>query len=358
MRHLHILLLLLLFSGCATPQPALVAEGEQVTAEPAVIPSAHIAVTEDGDLALAVRRAVDRSLPFIEQQGTAWMDGRVSIQEGAACVSCHHVGYALWTHAEARRVGIETLAPEFRDLAHRAVEFLDQPSIPRALSVGHVMLAEPQQAEALRSRLLDLQNAAGDWSAKGQFPSQRRPIEESDAIATIYALLALKEVDAVGDSASTATAPGEALAANLSKALDWIDQQPAGESTEWLAWRLVLASSFDTEDQVSALRQQLVERQNEDGGWGWEAESESDAFSTGQALYALATVTARGSDGRGAADAVEGARRFLVEDQGEDGTWQTASSVVSDEPSAEKDVIYHYWGTAWATLGLARSLDT
>ena len=339
MRH-YILALPLLITSCSSPQPALVSEGERViatAAAPTQPPTLAGSAAAD-DLGAAVRSAVHSALPFLEREGTAWMEGRVPIQEGSACVSCHHVGYAIWSHVEAQRAGIATLAPAFQTLAETAIAFLDRPSVPRAMSAGQVMLAEPHQAASLRQRLLELQTPAGDWPATGQFPSQRRPIAESDAIATMYALLALHQTG--GENADPAPATHD-------KALAWIDAQPPGESTEWLAWRLVLAHELKSDDLISTLGRDLVERQRQDGGWGWTRDAQSDAFSTGQALYALSLVATQPSSDGPTSAAAERAARYLIESQGDDGTWQTASTVVSADPSASKDVIYHFWGTAW-----------
>lgn len=352
---------LLMFLGCTSPQPTLVPEGEQFAEVPSVDPitiddansnaprqDLEAAVLDAAARDAAVRDAVERALPFVEREGTAWMEGRVSIQGGSPCVSCHHVGYALWSHAEARRVGIDTKAEAFQSLAETAITFLDRPTIPRALSAGQVMLAEPQQAASLSPHMLELQNVDGDWDASGQFPSQDRPIAESDAIATMSAILALREVGADDPDSASHT-----------KALTWLDQQPSGKTTEWLAWRLLLANAQGAEDTVQELHRTLTERQREDGGWGWLDTSESDAFSTGQALYALSRITTPSSNATAApeAGAAESAIRFLLERQGEDGSWHTASELISEEGSSEKDVIYDFWGTAWATLGLARSLE-
>ncbi len=334
--------LLVIISGCSS-RPGRGPEGERVTAtaQPAAIePLTANSNALAGELEVVARDAIGRALPFVEREGTAWMEGRVPVQEGSGCVSCHHVGFALWSHAEARRVGIDDLAPAFEALAETAITFLNRPTIPRAMSAGHVMLAEPGHASVLTQHMLDLQNEAGDWSAVGQFPTQRRPIAESDAVATMYALLALRKVG--GD--------GEVDPAIRAKALEWLEQQPSGTSTEWLAWRLVLANALDAADQVPGLRHRLIDRQREDGGWGWVEDAESDAFSTGQAVYAL-SITA---DER--SSVIENGTRFLIARQSDDGSWQTASSVISDAPSAEKDVIYHFWGTAWATIALARAI--
>lgn len=353
-------LLLVLLSGCSTQQPALVSEAEtmQRPTGPAVdavsLESSTPETTSTAEGEVAVRLAVQRALPFIEEQGTAWMEGRVSIQEGAACVSCHHVNYALWSHAEARRVGIDDLAPKFETLRSTAVDFLGKPSVPRTLSVGPLLLAEPRHAKTLQASLTDLQTADGDWPAQGQFPSQRRPVPESDAIATIYALLALRQVSLDDLTATAVPSPDDVV---HHKAVSWLAQQPDGESTEWAAWRLVLAHATGDETSVAGLQQRLLDGQGDDGGWGWLANEPSEAFSTGQALYALSLLRGSPLDDGSTGSAVQAAQEYLIQSQTGDGSWITPSEVISAEPDDRKDVIYHFWGTAWASLGLSRSLD-
>lgn len=46
----------------------------------------------------AVREAVSRSLPFLEEEGVAWMQVR-------NCMSCHHVPFLLWSHRSAQARG-------------------------------------------------------------------------------------------------------------------------------------------------------------------------------------------------------------------------------------------------------------
>ena len=67
-------------------------------------------------------------------------------------------------------------------------------------------------------------------------------------------------------------------------------------------------------------------------------------------LYALATA----GDERARATLARGVD-YLLARQRKDGTWQTPSKLTSTEPSREKDYIYRYWGTAWASIGLSRA---
>ena len=47
---------------------------------------------------------------------------------------------------------------------------------------------------------------------------------------------------------------------------------------------------------------------------------------------------------------------YLLEWQQDDGTWLTPSKYTSARESRDRDYIYQYWGTAWASMGLSRAL--
>src|SRR5262245_43612738 len=49
--------------------------------------------------ASAARSAVEKSLPYLEKEGVAWIQKR-------NCLSCHVVTFMLWAHEEARARGI------------------------------------------------------------------------------------------------------------------------------------------------------------------------------------------------------------------------------------------------------------
>ena len=77
----------------------------------------------------------------------------------------------------------------------------------------------------------------------------------------------------------------------------------------------------------------------------------SDAYATGQALYVLrlAGVTGdRGAMHRGVA--------FLVSTQKEDGSWAMAGRAHAGAAPSKNLVPITYLGSAWATLGLMRTV--
>lgn len=300
----------------------------------------------------AARLAVERALPFVEREGVAWMNGEVHVQEGAACVSCHHVGYAVWAHGEAKRAGVAIPERAIAELERRAVAFLVDEGQGRAAAASQLILSRPlldalpaAEISRLVAPLGRTQGAAGTWRARGQFPNQRRPIAETDAVTTHWLLLAL---------AAEPTPAGDELRA---RSAAWMRDAERGTSTEWLVSRMLAEAELGGGDASAQgladwWLDELLTRQNSDGGWGWSPGDPSDAFSTGQALYGLA---AHPAGGRGAREA-ERAVAYLAERQQADGSWLTPSERTSVETSADRDVIYHFWGTAWATIGLARWL--
>ena len=138
-------------------------------------------------------RSILRSLDYLEEEGDRWMKGEAWVQDGTGCVSCHHVAFALWSHREAEAAGVERDAAGIDDLRRRAVEFQSDlsevvPSMELILAGAHT----DHDVEVLRSHA----EPDGSWRAKGQFPRQRRGEAEGDAVATLWALVALRAVEA------------------------------------------------------------------------------------------------------------------------------------------------------------------
>src|SRR5262249_54850051 len=90
-----------------------------------------------------------------------------------------------------------------------------------------------------------------------------------------------------------------------------------------------------------------------DGGWGQVRRSTSGAHPTGQRLYLLSLAGVKNER----AEARRGVA-CLVADQKEEGSWpMTARAHEGAKPSANLAPIIHL-GSAWATLGLMRAVDT
>ncbi len=91
--------------------------------------------------------------------------------------------------------------------------------------------------------------------------------------------------------------------------------------------------------------------QHGDGGWGQEAGLASDAYATGQALYFLSLAGVA----RDRAEVRRGVA-FLVGRQKEDGSWPMTSRAHPGAKPMTNPVPITYFGSAWAVLGLVRSV--
>ncbi len=308
-------------------------------------------VSENDAFGIAdIRKAIKKSLPYLEKDGIAWMEGRISIQNGDACVSCHQVPFGIWSQSEARARGILREDSKHDDLAKQAVAFLNRPNKGNVMSWGPVILGLKQSevdndtSKILRNFLgsiVQKQQSEGYWKAKGQFPRQNRPGSESDEVATMWTILTLSSFDEMDESDLK----------SRERALDWIKNLDPGESNEWLLTRMLVEHNLDGPDLTHEFLEQLLNQQKPDGGWSWLSKDNSNAFSTGQTLYALNLIGLQPNNSH-----VQKAVTYLLQTQREDGTWFVDSDLTSREGAEAKDYVYTYWGTAWAAIGLARSL--
>lgn len=292
-----------------------------------------------------VRAIVQRSIPFIIDEGVAWMDER-------KCVTCHQVPQMLWSLESAKRAGLEVDSAKLaewsawsRDWNHWVMsgQGIEEPQATEhnVDTISRLILARPASEKDspwvgdFRERLVKLQEPAGSWKVGGQLPLSRRPARETQEVTTMWTQLALK----------ADTTPPEVF----QRATKWLAAAEPGQSTEWWALRLLIAAAFETPENVERTRRDLLTKQNSDGGWGWLTGEPSDALGTGLALFSL------GRTGTAAPDpTIEKATLFLKTTQAKDGSWPVPSTRAKDNKRVRETSTY--WGTAWAAVGLLETL--
>ena len=206
-------------------------------------------------------------------------------------------------------------------------------------------LTQPEFRDGVIELMSQIQLADGSWTPGGQLTGMLWTLPTANQATTRWATLALGSYEA----------PDPKRSASIEKALAYLRQQtPNPDNREWLAIRILFERRFGSDEEVAKLRQQLLDAQNGDGAWGWEKGVPSDALTTGLAIYVLAKVRA-GDD----SSVFRDARKWLLASQQPDGSWLTPSKYFTKPTTPEqmkvRDEIYHYWGTAWATIGF---LDT
>jgi squalene-hopene/tetraprenyl-beta-curcumene cyclase len=317
----------------------------------------------DGSDAAAARQAVEKSLAYLQAEGLRW-------KEEKKCASCHHVPFMLWAMSEAGRAGFAVDAEVLDStiawtLAEdNAAKVFPDPADTRPeanrLALATVYLALGLQAsteespglaagrERLASHIESKPEADGSWVvAKG-----RPPLIDSPEVTTLLILNALRNRSAPPGGAGEAGA--DATSQAYERALEFLGRTSPGDGNQALALRLALFARRAGDDQASAasLAAQLAARQNPDGGWSQTADMASDAFATGQSLYALAA--AGGSD----REAIGRGVRFLVSTQAADGSWPMTSRPIEPEGKGAGNLApITYAGTAWAAIGILRSLS-
>lgn len=292
------------------------------------------------------RPAIDRGLAYIESAGVKWKEER-------GCASCHHVPMMIWTLGEAKRHGYpvnERVLSEItewvlrEDNAAKILYPADTPPEKQTFTIAATFVAlafsktSPPPANAARfaTFLMEKQNGDGSWPASGKLP-----VNAGVEAATIMNRMAL-------------SAPwGGDARSSVQKADEWLLAQPPSGDFQVRNLQLLLAARLNAPDStIATLIDRLCERQNPDGGWAQLSTMPSDAFATGQALFALASArcgyhfppTARGV-------------AFLASSQQEDGSWPMASRKVEGAPDAKDLGPITYTGSAWAVMGLMEAVS-
>jgi hypothetical protein len=206
-------------------------------------------------------------------------------------------------------------------------------------------------APDLTKALAGKQQEDGSWKVGAQFFGMRRDAKETTSNIARQVLLGL----------ATPDADPSVLQAAQAKAKSLLEKDEAPKSVETLAFRALYTQRFGTAEESGKLRSELVKLQHPDGGWSWAIENaQSDCLATGEALYVL-----QQSGDPTAAEAIGKGRRWLLDQQGEDGGWPVDITRLSkgdrSAPAKAKSlkdatVIYTIWGSAWATIGLLEGL--
>jgi squalene-hopene/tetraprenyl-beta-curcumene cyclase len=300
-----------------------------------------------------VQAAINRGLKFLVADSLAW-------KKKHNCVSCHHGALAIWSMHESKQRGHAVDEPVLAELTRWVAQSGDgkvglarPASAPKALSAKAVWLALALGAnpkpDAVAQKGLKLllktvaseQTENGSWSA---WPETRPPIfGSSDDCMTALAALALM--------AATATGDAEAKAAR-EKGVSWLTETKTDGDPQSIAMRLVLWNRLRRPTKEwQPLARLIQERQNADGGWSQAKGMASDAWATGQALYALAESGLKPDDA-----AVKRGQAFLVKTQRVDGSWEMTSRPCPPSGKGCASLVpIAGAGTAWGTMGLVRS---
>jgi ankyrin repeat protein len=306
-----------------------------------------------------LRNAVSRALPILQRSAGEFVAKR-------ACVSCHHNILTVLALDLARNRGFEIDAKVFSSVEEKTFRSLGTPA---ALddAIQATTLNDPTPND---SYLLMAAHDAGlpqdltlavyarrlvRWQRDGHWVTSdfRPPHSSSFFMATATAVRAVgfympEELTAERDSA-------------MRSARQWLFENRAA-STEDAAFRLMgLVWAQAEEGEIASAQRDLLSRQTSNGGWSQLPGYPPDAYSTGEALYALYESRIPSTN-----VALTKGSKFLLSTQSTDGTWRVRTRMLSPAEVSPKyfttgfpygkDEYLSYAGSCWAVMGLLSML--
>ena len=168
-----------------------------------------------------------------------------------------------------------------------------------------------------------------------------------DFQAAALAIYAMKHYTPAGGEATSEQ--------SIARAVAWLERAKPETTQDRAFHALALAWADDKSPSARTAARALITMQRSDGGWSQLPGLPSDAYATGQALYALFIagklsvtdpVYQKGID-------------YLLRTQAADGTWHVNSRAIWLQPYFEsgfpygRDQFISTAGTAWASMALA-----
>jgi len=302
----------------------------------------------------SAKRAVLKSLPLLQKSGRTFTSRK-------SCVSCHHQSLIEMAVGAARAHGLAVNEPDamaerttmLERLGKNREQILAGGGVTDDLLPAYVLasLAAESQAptattDALVQFLVLRQRPDGSWRT----PVNRPPQDASDFTFAALAVRGLRAFAPKGRAVE--------ISSRIARARKWLVATTPAE-TEDEAFRLVGlrwtdADHGDIEDAIA----RLLREQRDDGGWAQRPTLKSDAYATGEVLYALHDGGAIPVDHPAFRRGIE----FLLRTQLADGSWFVSTRSFPLQPYVEtgfphgSSQFISVAGTSWATIALTLTI--
>jgi Prenyltransferase and squalene oxidase repeat len=310
-----------------------------------------LAIAAEAPQAAVLRDAVERGLGLLEKTSPQF------IKRGG-CNSCHNQFLPAAAQAMARERGI-AVGKEFAQLSVEARE--EPPDRIAELiatggvnSVGYQMFVDAalkRPADARSAALIHYLFATQETDGRWQTAGNRPPMTYDDFNTTAFAIFALREYAPESQRAEARK--------GIDRAASWLLEANPRATQERAFHLLGLAWANASRDAIAKSAAGLITHQRQDGGWSQLPTMESDAYATGEALYAL-------HEGGGVPANDPAYRRgieFLIKSQAKDGSWRVKTRSLPIQPYFESGFPYGHdqWissaGTSWAAMALTVAVE-
>jgi ankyrin repeat protein len=298
----------------------------------------------------SVQVALEKSVALLQRNSAKFL-------EHGGCLSCHAQHQTGLAVAAARAAGakvdwaLETgQARATASLRGGIEQALYQVSDPPAgvdsqqfsiMQISAVGLPPRPSVDSLVFHIAAMQRKEGDWPNYG---AVRPPLEDGGFSHTAKGIRALQLNLLPGRKAE--------FEERIARAADWL-KKASPRTTEDRTMQLLGICWANQKPPAERVRQ-LIALQRPNGGWGQTENLASDAYATGEALYALheAGMTATHEVYRHGVE-------FLLRTQMEDGSWLVKTRAAAFQPYFESGFPHGHdqWisqsGTAWAVMALS-----
>lgn len=303
----------------------------------------------------AIRAAINKSIPLLEK-------GTKGSAEQRKCFTCHSQAVPVLALAEVRKRGFAIDEKNFKKQLRHTSAHLERGKKKylsgrgqggKVISAGYALWTleagghtPDDMTAAVTNFLLEYQKDAAHWKQ----PGSRPPSTGSDFTATYLALRGLAKFGTDQQKPKI-----EARSKKISKWL--LSSSP--RDTEDRVFRLRALPYVDAgEDAIKKATKELIESQQNDGGWAQKAKMKSDAYATATVMVALL----RAGDVSADHAAVRRGVRYLLNTQIDDGSWHVTTRAKPFQKYFEsgfphgKDQFISITASSWSTLALVLTL--
>jgi mono/diheme cytochrome c family protein len=316
----------------------------------AAVPGALLPVKDGSE---NIKAAVEKGVAQLQKGGAKFLDA-------GGCIACHAqnlTGLAVQAaRANGAKVDLALEAEQARlvaslrgGLEQTFLQLVDPPPGVEGmeyslLQMGAAGIPPGPAVDAIVLHVAAMQRREGDWPNYG---TTRPPLEDGSFAHTAMGIRSLQLYFIPGRKTE--------FDDRIARAAAWL-RNASPRTTDDRVMQLLgihWAGGKPPEERVK----ELIALERPDGGWGQTRDLPSDAYATGQALYALHEIGVPASDGvwrRGIG--------FLLRTQLEDGSWHVKTRAAGFQPYFQSGFPHEHdqWisaaGTAWATMALASAI--
>lgn len=307
----------------------------------------------------ALHSAAEKALPLLQNSSIQSKRTFVEHASHQDCLSCHQQYLPLAAISLARKQQIAVDVEQEKQLREMVRQgdlknpefdwealFHPDPAYSRGYALFGFDAADMSAAEptdAWVHHLAVIQEEDGHWA--GNLP--RPPLQSGDIGATALTIHALQRYALPGRRAE--------FVERVARARKWLRRAKATSTDSQVYQILGLSWSGEPIREIQPFAKILLAEQREDGGWAQLPTLKSDAYATGQSIYALCA----GAGIPVTHPAIRRARKYLLATQLEDGSWHVHRRAFPFQPTMKsgfphgRDSWISAAATSWAVIALS-----